>query len=197
MESKKLVCIVGETASGKDTVARFLRKAFGLKDVCSHTTRPPREGEINGREHWFDTQEEFDSIRKNNKICAYTKIEKSSSGSKGYEYCATLEDVQNADLYIIDPSGIDYLETHFPEIPLLIIYIEASKEIRKARALSRDFTQEQAFEARYANEHDEFERFYNNGAWNYVIINEGISEVALCASVRNIMVQEGFKTIEG
>lgn len=192
---RKLVCIVGETASGKDFVARYLRKAFGLKDVCSHTTRPPREGEINGREHWFNTQEEFDSIRATEKICAYTKIEKSNSGSVGYEYCATLEDVQSADLYIIDPNGIDYLETHFPEISLLIIYIDASKEIRKARALSRDKSQEKAFEARYDNEHEQFERFRNNGAWDYVVVNENISESALCATVRDIMVQEGFTQV--
>ena len=57
MKSKNLICLVGETSRGKDTVAKILQEDYNLKPVCSYTTRPMRPGEIEGREHYFITRE--------------------------------------------------------------------------------------------------------------------------------------------
>lgn len=172
---KKLICIVGETASGKDTVARHLQEKYGYKPVCSYTTRPPRNGETHGKEHYFVSQEEFDEICEREKICAYTKIESTNAGIPGYEYCAILTDVQAADIYVIDPNGIKYLNDNFPELELFVIYIQASKEARKQRALKRDPRGEKAFEERYANEHGMFADFVESGDWTYLIDNESMT----------------------
>lgn len=189
----KLVCIVGESASGKDTVVRYLRKEFNFKEVCSHTTRPMRSGETNGVEHWFDTKEEFDKLMEHeDNICAYVKLESKNSGVDGYEYCSTLEDIKNADMYVIDPTGIEYMRNKFPDLDIFTIYIHASKKIRKERALKRDPSQEQAFEERYANEHEAFDNFFSNEKYDVAIINERISEIALCGAVREILINEGF-----
>ena len=47
----KLITITGPSGAGKDTVARMLSEMSGYKVLCSYTTRPKREGEIDGVEH--------------------------------------------------------------------------------------------------------------------------------------------------
>lgn len=54
-EMSKLFCIMGKSASGKDTIFKRLVKdrELDLKTVVSYTTRPMREGEREGVEYPF------------------------------------------------------------------------------------------------------------------------------------------------
>lgn len=185
--SKILWCIEGETASGKDLVTRHLCDKYGMRVVCSYTTRPPRTCEINGREHWFVSDEEMQRILSEDKVVAYTKIEDKKSNAKGYEYCATLDNVNDADIYIIDPKGVAYMKEKFPDINIKVIFIYVSEEIRRQRALSRDSSQEKAFNDRVANEKAQFEDARINKNYDYMIINENKSEDELFAEIDKII----------
>ncbi len=48
-----IIALVGASGSGKTTLSFYLQEHDGIPAVCSYTTRPMREGEINGRDHWF------------------------------------------------------------------------------------------------------------------------------------------------
>ena len=48
-----IIALVGASGSGKTTLSLYLQEHDGIPAVCSFTTRPMREGEINGRDHWF------------------------------------------------------------------------------------------------------------------------------------------------
>lgn len=48
-----IIALVGASGSGKTTLSLYLQEHDGIPAVCSYTTRPMREGEINGRDHWF------------------------------------------------------------------------------------------------------------------------------------------------
>ena len=55
----KIYCIMGKSSSGKDTLYKELTAQVpGLKTVTPYTTRPIREGESNGVEYHFVTEEE-------------------------------------------------------------------------------------------------------------------------------------------
>ena len=57
--ANKLV-LVGKAASGKDHLRKRLMDK-GLNYGISHTTRPPREGEVDGQDYFFVSEEgEFD-----------------------------------------------------------------------------------------------------------------------------------------
>lgn len=57
----KLVVVVAPSGSGKTTMAKRLLQDFpNLQFSVSATTRPPREGEQDGREYFFLTDEAFD-----------------------------------------------------------------------------------------------------------------------------------------
>lgn len=56
----RLIVVSGPTASGKSTLWRRLVER---PDVCfsvSATTRPPRAGEVDGRDYWFVSPAEFE-----------------------------------------------------------------------------------------------------------------------------------------
>ena len=58
-----IYAIVGPSASGKDTLARFLSERLGYNSIVSWTSRPPRAGEENGEDYWFVSREEFESTK--------------------------------------------------------------------------------------------------------------------------------------
>lgn len=164
MNKKTIICIVGRTSSGKDYISKRLSTILNYPLVVSHTTRPKRDNETNGVEHWFDNKEEFDTLMQNNTVIAYTKIGE-------YEYCALLEDIGDNAIYIIDAKGIEYLKQNFKDkIKLKIIYVYCDEYIRRARASTRsDF--KTAWEDRNKAEDEQFTEFEANRPWDLLIDN--------------------------
>lgn len=48
MSRKIIVCLIGKSAAGKDSIALLLSRRPGWHNVVSCTTRPKREKEIEG-----------------------------------------------------------------------------------------------------------------------------------------------------
>lgn len=51
----KIICLMGKSSSGKDTIYKNLMedKSLGLRKLIPYTTRPMREGEQEGVEYHF------------------------------------------------------------------------------------------------------------------------------------------------
>jgi len=63
-----LVIISGPSGSGKGTVVKRLDPADGYALSISVTTRSPREGEIDGRDYFFTSEEDFHKMREENAL---------------------------------------------------------------------------------------------------------------------------------
>lgn len=65
----KVIVLVAPSGAGKTTLARRLLKKYPkIKFSTSATTRAPREGEIDGKDYYFLTKEEFDQRVKNDEF---------------------------------------------------------------------------------------------------------------------------------
>jgi guanylate kinase len=118
--------IVGESGSGKTLLVSALEKQRGLKSIASYTTRPKRNENEYG--HTFVNDEEFSQLQN---IVAYTEY-------NGYKYCATSEQVENHDLYVIDKAGVDFFKkAYHGKKQIKIIYIKSSISIRVKRMEER------------------------------------------------------------
>lgn len=93
-----IFCIVGKSGCGKTTIANKLFEQYGYTQIASYTTRPPRTE--HDTDHVFVSQAEYDALE--NKV-AFTHF-------GNYDYCATKEQVDNANLYVIDPFGLKQLK---------------------------------------------------------------------------------------
>ena len=123
----KLITITGPSGAGKDTVARMLSEMGGYKVLCSYTTRPKREGEIDGVEHHFV---ETCNVPRD-KMLAYTQY-------GGYEYWVAIEQVKNKSIYVIDEDGLKSLCKRFPDIELFKICVSARESTRLYRGVSQE-----------------------------------------------------------
>lgn len=160
----KLICIIGETASGKDTAARYLMSKYHLQPVISYTTRPQRPTETQGKEHYFITNDEANKILKTEKIVAYTEIGE-------YKYFATENELNVADFYIIDPDGLKMLKQHYPHWIITTIYITTTIDKQKQRFIERGGSL-QDFQARYEAEQRRFYEFTTQHKYNYKCVNK-------------------------
>lgn len=129
-----LYCLVGKSGSGKSTLAKKWAADKGLTLLRSKTTRPIRPGETpETADHVFVDQEAAD--RERDQMAAYTKV-------CGFEYYATLDQVMQSDIYLIDPAGLIRLKRILNDrklpVRLVVILLEVTEEIRRQRLLIRD-----------------------------------------------------------
>ena len=124
--NKPLYLCVGKSASGKTTVAEILESQYNLKSIQSYTTRPKRYENETG--HTFITEDEFDTLEN---IMGYNKY-------NGYRYCCTKEQLDEADIYVVDVPGVEtLLDRYQSERPIVIFYFDASICTRIDRMMNR------------------------------------------------------------
>lgn len=106
-----------------------MEQEYGYKSIQSYTTRQPRYNDERG--HTFISNEEFDTLVKNATVVAYTEF-------CGNRYCATAKQVEENDLYVIDPKGIEYFrEKYNGSKGIKVIYINSSTSTRYERMVER------------------------------------------------------------
>ncbi|WP_455258196.1 guanylate kinase [Peptoniphilus asaccharolyticus] len=65
--------LAGPSGSGKTTQANILSKRDDFKRIITCTTRPMRDGEVDGLDYYFKTKEEFQSLLEQKKLIAVTE----------------------------------------------------------------------------------------------------------------------------
>ena len=163
-----LLCIMGRTSSGKDTLARALRDRLGAKVVISNTTRQRRVNE--GETHYFVTKEDYKGAKDAGNIAAFTEIE-------GNYYWTTVDQVMENDVYVIDPKGVKTLEDlKLPNLRLVRVYVNVPDDIREERAIHSRGDDKHKFRSRNLAERRQFENMLKNGQFDYAIPNINFPE---------------------
>jgi guanylate kinase len=118
-----IICIIGESGSGKTTAAEYIEKEFDIPMVKSYTDRPKRAPEEIG--HTFVTPEEFDVLLRGN-ILALTKFGE-------YRYCCVKEDILPRNTYVIDEISYRYLGDNFGDVyDIWSIRLYRDEKLRRA-----------------------------------------------------------------
>ena len=177
MSKPKIICIMGETASGKDSITKAAIEKmsnYEIREVCSYTDRPKRENETDGIEHYFVSTYKFNKLKSERRkdLLAYTRIKKKDNPKHpGYQYMAFNDELEKSHIYIIDPQGLQFLkEKYSDKVDIVSVYIFASLETRLNRASTRsDFDKE--FKNRVEAETEQFDYFRNHRLYDYKIDN--------------------------
>lgn len=111
----KILAFVGPSGCGKTTLVEHIKRELGIEAIVSYTTRPMREGEVNGVDHYFVSEADMPA---KSEMLAYTKF-----GS--YDYWTELSQIpKDICSYVIDEKGLimlwEQFDSHFDIIPILI-----------------------------------------------------------------------------
>jgi len=123
------IILVGKAASGKDHMRKIL-EGRGFIYGTSYTTRPPRNGEIDGEDYFFLSDEDFAKMDDEDQWYEYVQF-------NGWMYGTTKKQfLENCNLFIMTPIGIGFIDP-VERKNCTIIYLDIDQQIRKDRLLSR------------------------------------------------------------
>ena len=121
--------VVGESGSGKDTIVNKLVNEKGIQRIDSYTTRPRRNE--SDRHIFVDSFTEWKAENPDETIIGYTEFD-------SHTYWATATQLENNDVYIIDPDGVRYLRNAYRgHKPVKVIYLNVPGYVRLYRMLKR------------------------------------------------------------
>ena len=135
MSKYKLIAICGKSASGKDTLLQGMAEIMGDKanTLISHTTRPPREGEVNGVNYHFITEDEFLHKIWHNEMLETAKYR---NWWYGTAIDALAEDKINIGVF--NRKGLESLKNYKGDLDIYVVYMMASDKMRLLRSLNRE-----------------------------------------------------------
>ena len=139
----KIICLVSPMGAGKDTILKEVIKEYNINPLISYTDRPIRNGETNGVEYNFVTEEEFNKI-----YFIEKRLYKVANGDNWLyglsckEICKCYENFGNYAV-ILDVQGMralkEFVNKEFKnDIEVITIMLKASYCTRLNRYLNRD-----------------------------------------------------------
>lgn len=182
MEKKRLI-LIGKGGSGKDYARKISENIIGAKYAVSYTSRPPREGEVEGEDYFFVDESFFTEGMKNNFWYEYVVF-------NGWYYGTSNEQFQNDKLFIMTPKGLSHLSEE-DRNESAVLYLNMPEEVRKERMLARNGNADSVERRLEADELD-FENFED---WDFMMDNpfyrvDEIIEVWRRLSSKAIIIRE-------
>lgn len=136
----KIYYMMGKSSSGKDTLHKELRKALPeLKAMTLYTTRPIRDGERDGVEYFFVSEDVLDTYERQGRIIE----QRAYHTMHGIWRYATVDDgrvnLEEADYLVIGTlESYGRMREYYGEENVQPIYIEVEDGERLTRALERE-----------------------------------------------------------
>lgn len=191
MNKHKVFLIIGRTATGKSTISKKVANKLGLTVLKSYTDRPKRRGETDeNSDHTFISVSEADEMLSHpEQIVAST-----DSVANGYRYFSTVNQVLNADFYVIDPIGVENLKEtqhkiqELKDVEFIEVYIRTPYTKQKKNASMRG-TSFHEFESRYSQESKQFSQYEKEQKFKYHVLNDNSFDEA-CEKLENIIMKE-------
>jgi guanylate kinase len=172
-----LFIVSSPSGGGKTTLIRRLLAdppGSSLHFSVSHTTRPMRAGEENGREYHFVTVEEFQRMVQRDEFLEHNEVHDNIYGTSKAEVLprlATGEDV----VLDIDVQGARDIRRVYPEAVAIFIVPSSPEELER-RLTARGLDGPQSIRKRLINAAREIQEA---ASFQYVIVNDDLDRASL------------------
>ena len=183
-----VVVLSGFSGAGKGTIMKHLLEAhpndYNLS--ISATTRGMRAGEMDGREYFFKTREEFDAMIENNELLEYATFNGNSYGTPR-AYVEELIEKKKDVILEIEIQGALQVKKMYPDALLLFTMPPSAKELEN-RLVGRGtetpavIAERLAISCKEAGYMDKYD---------YLIVNDSLERAV--DQVHNIIQAEHFK----
>ena len=169
----KLIVISGASGVGKGTVVKeMMARRKDLYFSVSATTRPPRPGEVDGKDYYFVTRERFREMIRRGEMLEYDEHNKNFYGTPR----AQVEEkrAKGHVLLDIEPVGARNVKNNYPEAELVFIMPPSVEELER-RLRGRNDTPEDQITIRM--ERAKWEMAQRTW-YDYVVVNDDAGRCA-------------------
>ncbi len=168
-----LIIISGTTCAVKGTVIQeLLKRNTNLSLSISYTSRQKRDGEINGKDYYFISKEEFEEKIKNEEMLEYEIVHQDHYYGTPKKEVRELLDTGKDVILEIDVKGAQHVKEMFPET-ILIFILAPSMEIVKERIKARGKENNEQIIKRFQTAYQEINEIPK---YNYVVVNDVLEE---------------------
>lgn len=183
----KLVVVSGFSGAGKGTVMKAIIDTYDNYALSiSATSRKPREGEVEGREYFFKTREEFEKMIADNMLVEYAEYVGNYYGTPREYVEQKLAEGKNVILEI-EIQGAMKIKKQYPEALLIFMTPPSGEELIR-RLKGRGTEDNATIMSRMRRAIEEAEGV---GSYDYTLIND---EVDKCAERLHNIVTDDTKT---
>ena len=174
----ELVILSGSSGTGKTTVIRAMLETwpqdFGnLVFSVSHTTRPARRGEVDGKDYHFVDRRVFERMVSEDRFLEWAVVHGELKGTSREEVLPRLE--SGIDVLLdIDVQGGEQVMEHYPEA-VSIFVLPPSYEVLESRLKGRGLDTNAQIRRRLAVSLWEMERYRR---YQYVMINDDVERAS-------------------
>ena len=169
----KLIVISGASGVGKGTVVKkMMARRKDLYFSVSATTRPPRPGEVDGKDYYFVTRERFQEMIRRGEMLEYDEHNMNFYGTPR----AQVEEkrARGHVLLDIEPVGARNVKNNYPEAELVFIMPPSVEELER-RLRGRNDTPEDQIAIRMERAKWEMEQ----RIWyDHVVVNDDAQRCA-------------------
>jgi len=153
LNKQEKMIILGPSGSGKD----YLRKALvdlGLRYAPKVTTRPKRQSEVNGKDYFFVSTDDFKTLNENNQI----KVSDSFLiNEERWFYGITKENWDNNQLFIMTRPELESLSEE-ERRGSFVVYLNIDEDVRRQR-ISERYDSNDSIDRRINADKKDFEGF--------------------------------------
>ena len=168
-----LIVVSGFSGSGKGTLMKELltRSPDTYALSISSTTRSPREGEVDGREYFFVSKDEFEKMIAKGELIEYARYVENYYGTPRDYVEKKLEEGRDVILEI-EIQGALNVKKMFPDTLLLFVTPPSAEELKR-RLVGRGTETMDVIESRMNRACEEAEGMEN---YDYLIINDSLDK---------------------
>ena len=166
-----MVVLSSPSGAGKTTLVKKISSLDNYTISISHTTRTPRTNEVNGKDYFFVSKDEFKKLIDNNEFLEHAEVFKNFYGSSKKNVFDNLKKRQNV-LFDIDWQGAEQIKQKKLNFKLITFFIlPPNRKILLDRLLNRDMKDKLIVDERMKQFDQDILRWKN---YDFVVINDDL-----------------------
>lgn len=146
-----VIILMGKSASGKDTLQKQIAEDYDIERVVTATTRTMREGEQDGKDYHFMTNEQFNDLK-----AAGGFVETAEFNGVQYGCPKSSIDFEKEQCIILEPEGAQNFIKELGRENVFVAYLDLDDATRKFRAEGRGSFSEDKWEKRLQSDNERF-----------------------------------------
>lgn len=168
----RLFVISGPSGAGKGTICKKLLESVDISISTSMTTRAPRPGEIDGKDYYFVTVDEFEEKIANGGMLEYARVFDNIYGTPKDMVIKQLERGRDVILEIDVQGGLQ-IKKKMPEQAVLVFVLPPDLTTLRQRIIDRDTETEEVIDKRFNEAINEIKLI---GEYDYYVVNDELDD---------------------